>query len=299
MTTGQDFLLLTAAKNEERHIALTIESVLAQTKRPMLWVITDDGSSDGTAEIVARYAEQHPFIRLHSNRSTGQRSFGAQYRALIAAYERVRFLDFDYVGMLDADIEFEQPDYFERLFDAFARDEQLGITGGYIHERAGQRWLPRKSNSPRSVAGAVQMFRRACYEQIGGYTPLVFGGEDWLAQLQAAAAGWSVRSQTDLPVRHHRPTSSAQGRLRGLFRLGMRDASFGSHPLFEIAKCGRRAVEPPTVLGAIVRFGGYAWYACSGRKPSITADAVRLLRHQQQARLKSWLRPGQAAGLHA
>jgi biofilm PGA synthesis N-glycosyltransferase PgaC len=291
------FALITAAKNEDLYIGATIESVLRQEQRPSVWFIMDDGSTDGTAEIVLAYAARYPFIRLVSARSGGKRSFGAQYRAINAAYEvACATLDFDFVAVQDADIELPQADYYARLIVSFEGDPRLGVSGGIIHERAGEAWKCRPSNSARSVAGGIQMFRRACFDAIGGYKPLAFGGEDWLAQLEAKSAGWEVRPVAQLPVHHHRPTSTADGRIRGLFRMGMRDASFGSHPLFELFKCVRRAIEKPYLLGSAVRYAGYAWYAWTQPGPLIPHDKVnqlradqirRMLPHRSQRRLRA------------
>jgi glycosyltransferase involved in cell wall biosynthesis len=283
------YIVLTAAKNEDRYIATTIESVLRQAHPPTAWLIMDDGSSDKTAEIVAGYAKKYPFIRLQSTRSGGQRSFGAQYRAINAAYEIASAtLNFDFVAMQDADIEFPRSDYYARLLASFDVDPRLGICGGYIYERAGSDWRCRPSNSPQAVAGGIQMFRRSCFDEISGYKPLAFGGEDWLAQLDAKSAGWGVRPLCELPVYHHRPTSTADGRMRGLFRLGMRDGSFGSHPIFELLKCSRRAVETPYLVGSFVRYAGYAWYACSRSGPIIPRDRVEYLRAEQVRRMLSF-----------
>ncbi len=235
------FVLLTAAKNEERYIEHAIRSVVRQTIHPLAWYIVDDGSIDRTAEIIRDYSKTHPFIRLVSREGGQQRSFGAQYRAINMAYELAKDLNFDFIGVQDADIEVESIDYYGQVLEAFSRDPLLGVAGGYIYERRGGHWLARPANSPDAVAGGIQMFRRACFEQIGGYSPLIFGGEDWLAQIEAKRAGWAVYALPDLTAYHYRPTSSADGRLKGLFRLGLMDASFGSHPLFEVFKCVRHA----------------------------------------------------------
>ena len=283
------YVLLTAAKNEEAYIGTAIGSVLRQTVPPVAWLVMDDGSTDRTAAIVADHAARHGFIRLRSNRSGGARSFGAQYRAINAAYAQVRDEDFDFVCVQDADIAPANADYFERLLQAFDADPRLGIAGGYIHERSAGEWRCRRSNAPHSVAGGVQMFRRRCFEQIGGYTPLAFGGEDWLAQIEAQALGWRVRALTELAVHHHRPTSTADGRLRGLFRMGMRDASFGSHPLFELMKCARRITERPALLSALVRYAGFVWYLQTVRRPSLSSEQVKRLRDEQMLRVREWL----------
>lgn len=287
------FVLITAAKNEAEYIGFAIRSVLRQTAKPLAWFIVDDGSTDRTAEIVTGYAADHAFIKLVRNGNTAKRSFGAQYRAIGTAYELAKDLPFTYVCVQDADIAPECDHYFERLLGDFDRDRRLGITGGYVHERIGGEWCCRPANSPLAVAGGVQMFRRACFEEIGGYTPLLYGGEDWLAQIDARRAGWSVRPRTDLPVHHYRPTSSAGGRLRGLLKLGMRDGAFASHPGFELLKCARRLSEKPILVSAALRYVGYLWYHLSGRRPALPPAIAAHLRREQAARVRSllWHRP--------
>ena len=165
------YILLTAAKNEGQYIGQTIESVLAQSVLPVKWFIVDDGSTDQTAHIVQRFAARNPFIQLLSSGTNGARSFGSKDKAINAAYEEAKKQDFDFIGILDADITFERPDYYESMLGMFSANPRLGIVGGYIHERTGGEWQCRKGNSVDSVAGGMQLFRRICYEQIGGYTP--------------------------------------------------------------------------------------------------------------------------------
>ena len=117
------------------------------------------------------------------------------------------------------------------------------------------------------------------------------GGEDWLAQIEARRAGWQVFACPELHAWHYRPTSSVGGRWRGLFRLGLMDASFGSHPLFELVKCSRRITAPPMLLGSMVRLGGFLWWKLSGRKPLISPAQVAFLRREQWGKLgKFWRR---------
>jgi poly-beta-1,6-N-acetyl-D-glucosamine synthase len=287
----RNYILITAAKNEEAYIGKAIVSVLRQTIRPSAWFIMDDGSTDQTAEIVRRFAVENPFIRLQCAGSREGRNFGSQYKAIQAAYELAKNMEFDFVGVHDADIEPQRNDYYESILGEFAANPRLGIAGGFIHERPNGVWESRKGNSEDSIAGGIQMFRRACFEQIGGYTPLYHGGSDWLAQIEAKMAGWDRRARKDLPVLHYRPSSTASGRYRGLFRMGQMDASFGSHPLFEAVKCCRRLTAKPFLIGSIVRFSGYLSWKLAGRKPSIPADKAVFLRNEQKARVRQWLRP--------
>jgi len=284
------YILMTAAKNEEAYIGETIRSVLRQSVLPVAWYIMDDGSTDRTAAIVGEFAEQHTFIHLHSGGEKQGRNFGSQYKAIRAAYEMAGKGDFEFVGVHDADIAPVNQDYYESMLTRFRQNSRLGIVGGYIYERSNGIWCCRKGNSPDSVAGGIQMFRRACFEQIGGYTPLFLGGSDWLAQLDARMTGWHVKACTDFPVYHYRPTSSAGGRLRGWFREGQLAGSFGSHPFFEVLKSIRRSTFYPVVLGALVRFTGFLWWKCRGRKPLLPPEKVAFLRKRQMAKISQHLR---------
>ena len=282
----KNYVLLTAAKNEEEYIGLAIESILRQSVHPSAWYIMDDGSTDRTAEIVASYAEEHSFIKLHSAGDGSSRNFGSQYKAIEAAFALAKQKDFDFVGVQDADIAPEPANYYEELLERFATSPKLGIAGGYIYERENGVFKARKGNAIDSVAGGVQMFRRECFEEIGGYKPLTLGGSDWLAQIEARMAGWEVESCPEFPIHHYRPTSSAGGRFQGLFKLGKLDGSFALHPLFEVFKCARRVTEKPLLIGSVVRFSGYLWWKLTRRESVIPPEAVRMSREEQMKKIK-------------
>ena len=281
------YVLLTAAKDEEAYIGEVISYVLRQTVLPLAWFIVDDGSSDRTAAIIERFAQEHPFIHLQSAGSRGGRNFGSQYKAIMAAYDLAKSLDFEFVGVVDADQAPEKEDYYQSIFSEFDRNPRLGLASGFVYERPKGVWEVRPENSEDSAAASA-IFRRGCFDQIGGYTPLEHGGSDWLMQLEAKMAGWEIMTRPDLRILHYRPTSSAGGIWRGRFRAGMMDASFGSLPLFEFLKCLRRITSHPVLLGSIVRFGGYLWWHVTKRKPLLQPEKVAFLRKEQMAKLRRW-----------
>ncbi len=289
---NSQFVLLTAAKNEESYIGEAIASVLRQTARPVAWFVLDDGSTDRTARIIEEFARENPFIRLVKKEVGIKRDFGAQYRAIQDGYQLARPLDFEFVGVQDADVAPQSPEYYESLLAKFRGNPKLGLAGGYIHERYAGAWRSREDNTEESVAGGIQMFRRACFDQIGGYVPLVYGGSDWLAQIDARMAGWEARAFPELPAHHYRPTGTGDGRWRGLFRMGIVDAAFGSPLLFEGMKCARRIFSLPLVLGAGVRFSGYVWWGISRRGLVIPPEKAAFLRRLQMNKMWLWLRSG-------
>ena len=144
----------------------------------------------------------------------------------------------------------------------------------------------RPSNRAWSVPGAIQFFRRECFELLGGFLPLPYGGLDTHATVTAQKGGWAVRAFPDLPV-HHRRASGSVGvsRTRALVREGRRDFSLGYHPLYEVAKSLRRLGDQPFILGSGCMLLGFVRESIAERNRMVPNDFVAYLRRQQLRRL--------------
>lgn len=284
---GKAYALVTAAFNEEALIDRTIASVLAQHHRPIRWIIVSDGSTDGTDAIVARHAAQHEFLRLLRITKRHPRNFTAQVNAINAGFAELKNVAYDFIGNFDADITL-RPDYFERLLELFERDAELGLAGGCIHEphKRGD-FRARKTNSPRSVPHAVQLFRRECFEQVQPYVPLPHGGSDSYAEVVARMKGWRVQSFADLHVFHHRATNSAGSLLRNCFRQGRMDYSLGYLPAYEAAKLLRRLRETPILSGALARAAGFLYCYVTRARHEVPPQFIGFLRDEQKSALQS------------
>src|SRR5207249_10924062 len=79
------YVLITPARNEEAFIEKTIEAVTRQTVLPIRWVIVDDGSTDGTAEVVRRRVARYPWIEMLQMPPHHQRSFAGKVYASMPA----------------------------------------------------------------------------------------------------------------------------------------------------------------------------------------------------------------------
>lgn len=279
------YVLITAAYNEGAHIGATIEAVLAQSVPPQKWVIVSDGSTDNTDAIIRQYSERGNFIQYLRRKKTGtSASFGSKVCAIQAGYKALSGTPYRFVGILDADITFGR-DYYERVITKLREEVRLGIAGGYIYERRGQRFRSRPSNTRTSVAGAIQLFRKECYEAIGGHVPLPYGGEDWMCEILARKNGWAVAAFPDIAAYHHKPSEAKRGALKDAIRQGRMDYAVGSHPLFEIVKCIRRVQERPFFLRALFRLFGFAWSAIKREQVVASAEIVDYLRTEQKKRL--------------
>ena len=229
------YVLVTPARNEENLIEGAIRSVVSQTIRPSRWVIVSDGSTDGTDGIVKRYAKEHTWIELLRMPEHRDRTFAAKAMCFNAGYDTLQSGDFDLIGNLDADITFE-PDYYEFLLGKFAEMPRLGVAGTPFIEDASQpqnHTYAHKFADLEHVSGACQMFRRTCFEEVGGYTPIKGGGIDWVAVTTARMRGWQTRTFLEKTCLHHRKMGTAsRSRLMARFWHGQEDYYVGGHPLW-------------------------------------------------------------------
>jgi poly-beta-1,6-N-acetyl-D-glucosamine synthase len=291
MTTPTErgtYVLLTAAYNEEAYIEKTIQSVVQQTLLPRRWVIVSDNSSDRTDQIVQAYAEKHPFISLLRVHKKEGHSFAGKIVALHKGEELLRGIDYEFIGNLDADISLKK-DYFEGLIGHFLTSPGLGLASGFVYEDHGSGFQSRWFNSGNNVPHAAQLVRRECYQAIGGYPVLKYGGEDWYAQTCAKMKGWRIESIPHLKIFHHRHTGAGSWPIRNAFRLGRLDYSFGSDPLFEVVKCIRKVKDKPYFLVSLLRFLGFAWCYLSGEKRAAPDEFATFLRREQRSRISSLL----------
>ena len=187
------FVLVSAVRNEAEYIDGAIDSIAAQTARPLRWVIIDDNSDDETYSLASRRANGLPFVEVIRANTGRRRDFASKVYAIREALCHLATIEFSFVGFLDADIRFGA-DYYEKILNRFNQSQDLGIAGGIVLD-IGQQFYknPRLRAVAHHVAGGVQLFRRRCYKEIGGYAPLVFGGEDTVAEVKAVMAGWGVR----------------------------------------------------------------------------------------------------------
>jgi poly-beta-1,6-N-acetyl-D-glucosamine synthase len=287
MTTALRYVLITPAHNEERDIEKTLRSMAAQTIPPLAWVIVNDGSTDRTSEIVRSYLTRYPWIKLVELPVHRDRQFAAKVSAFNAGFATVNTVDYDIIGNLDADLSFD-PDYMEYLLGKLTNDSTLGVVGTPFIENESERGYDFRFANIEHVSGACQLFRRACFEAIGGYTPIRGGGIDWVAVTSARMKGWKTRTFTERTLFHHRPMGTARGNiLQARFRLGREDYYLGSHPVWELFRSFFQMRHKPFIVGGCALFAGYCWAALKRVKRPIPRELVRFYRKEQMERLRS------------
>jgi len=278
------YVLITPARNEEKYIETTIRSVIEQTVLPKKWVIVSDGSTDLTDQIVMRYAASFPWIDLVRMPANQGRSFAAKVRCFNAGYKQVKDLKYDIIGNLDADISFEK-DYFGFLVGKFTEIPELGVAGTPFVERSVT--YDYRFTNIEHVSGACQLFRRSCFEDVGGYSPIQGGGIDWVAVTTARMKGWTTRTFTEKVCFHLKGIGTGNGSQWGAwFRYGQKDYSLGNHPLWQISRSLYQMTKRPVFVKGSLVLMGYLWSALKRTERPISDELMVFHRGEQMNRLR-------------
>ena len=275
-------LLITPCRDESKFIDGTIRSVINQTHRPARWLIVDDGSRDGTREIAARLAADHPWMEVMVRNRSGSRELGpgvvATFNAGLAHLDNT---EYDVIAKLDGDLEFD-PDCFARVLAHFD-NPRVGMSSGTVflvesgkpvHER----------HTTFHVTGAAKFYRRECFRDIGGLRPIY--GWDILDETDARRLGWITISDPTVMIRHHRLQGAALGVVRGRVVWGMGAYAIGSHPAFALGRACYRMFERPWLIGGLAFLWGFvASYFKKDVRRNDNPESVRYLRREQIHRL--------------
>jgi len=283
----KQYIIITPAYNESNYIKFPLSSVVVQSKLPFRWLIVDDGSTDDTVSVIDEYKKKYPWIDSHQRKkSDGQAYFASNVSAIMEGYKKLCDLQFEYVAILDADISLPE-NYYELILRKFKNDPQLGIASG-IYENLIDNELRLVLSDRRSTPKAIMVFRREVFDQIGGFIPLPYGGEDTAACVMARMNEWKAWSFPNIKTIHHRPTGTGHSAsiFKARFMQGICEHGLAIHPLFMLIKSIRRCVkEDPFLIGGLLRFAGFLYAYISRKKRYLTRDVIISTRKEQIYRI--------------
>ncbi|MGA7521086.1 MAG: glycosyltransferase family 2 protein [Acidobacteriaceae bacterium] len=276
------YVIISPVRDEEVNLARTIESVISQAVRPWEWVIVNDGSTDRTAEIADSYARRYNWIKVCHRENRGfRKAGGGVVDAFNDGYQMLETKDWDFIVKLDGDLSFN-PEYFSSCLRAFEEEATLGIAGGTIYNVINGQAIPEVCNAFH-VRGATKIYRRACWDAIGGFWPAP--GWDTMDEVKAQMLGWSTRTLAELQVLHYRPTGKNDGTWGAGFKNGRANYICGYHPLFMLLKCIKRVREKPYVIQSAALFCGFVSGYLKGVRQVDDRATINYLRRQQLGRL--------------
>lgn len=281
-----DYILVTVVYNEENRLPRLIETVMNQKIKPLKWMIVSDGSTDRTDEIIQNSSKTCDSICYGRQEKKREYEYRlekvtiAQARAMELARDLFRNIDYGFIGNLDVDITLV-PDYYERLIKRCASDPGLGIVGGGVYnmDKLGIQ-IPGGFLKPEFVGGPIQLFRKACSDDIGGYA--LYGHADVIAIVKAKMRGWKVRCYPEIRAfQHEMPRYTFREKIPDCFEMGKFDYIMGSLFIFQASRVFYNIFRKPYVIAAVSLWAGYCWAFLSGQKKTVPIE-LRVQMHKEQ-----------------
>jgi poly-beta-1,6-N-acetyl-D-glucosamine synthase len=296
-TVQPRILIVSPVRNEAAHIERVVRGVAAQTLQPARWIVLDDGSTDGTLELLRSLEPTVPFLKVIERASLleGARdrlARAAAPRAFNAALATDDWRQYTHVMKLDGDIELA-PTYLADVIARFEADPQLGLAGGVLVEPQADGSMKPIRIPETHVHGALKLYSRECFEAIGGVQERL--GWDTIDEIYARMRGFGARSFKDLVSVHHRPIGSADGTLRGHARHGQ--CAYIAHydllfTALRAVKVGRRH---PRILSGFAFFYGYVRAAAARTERVPDPDFRRYVRRELRQRMVGAVVPREVA----
>jgi biofilm PGA synthesis N-glycosyltransferase PgaC len=295
MTRSEDsilprYALITPSRNEEAFIEKTIQSVINQTILPVKWVIVNDGSTDSTGVIAERYAVQHEWIEVVNRPVRQERNFAAKVHSFNAGLEKLKNVEYEIIANLDSDVLLD-PDHFEFLLNKFKQDPRLGVAGTIFSEEGGYSSGTDSFEGQSYVSGQCQVFRRQCFEDIGGYFANKAGGIDWIAVTTARMMGWKTQSYREKSFFHCRHLGTAErSQFAATFSYGEKDYYLGGHPVWELFRVTYRMTKRPFLVEGLALGLGYGWAMLRRQKRAVSKELMAFHRKEQMRKLRGILK---------
>ena len=267
---AQQYVLISPCRNEQEFMRQTLDSVIAQSVRPALWVIVDDGSTDDTPQILEKYAAEHRWIRVVTRENRGMRSLGpGVVEAFYAGYDTIDVNRFDYLCKLDLDLDLPER-YFERLMERMEAECRIATCSGKPYYPGENGELVSETCGDETSVGASKFYRVSAWKEMGGFVQEVMW--DGIDCHRCRMHGWIVCSWDDPEIRfiHLRPTgSSHHGILAGRMRHGTGQYFMGTSLAYMTVSSLYRMTRPPMVIGGLAMWVGFvkSMVGCESQYP--------------------------------
>lgn len=280
-----NYYIVIPSHNEEKFIALTLQSIVEQTVLPKKLVLVNDNSTDATEAIVSDFTQKYPWISLVNKTSDAIHLPGSK---VIQAFQKgLETLDdnYDIIVKADADLIFPN-NYFETIIRHFHSDAAIGMVGGFAYIEKNGEWILENLTDKDHIRGAFKAYRKECFEQIGGLKPAM--GWDTVDELLCKFYNWKVMTDENLKVKHLKPTGANYNK-EARYKQGEAFYSLGyGFMITSIAslKLAMRKGKPLLFLDYLKGF----WKAKSAKKELlVTEKQAQFIRNYRWKKMKEKL----------
>jgi len=282
-------VVVTVVKDDVIFLNQLITSMERQTKRPDHWVIVDDSSIDGTANLASEASGRNEWISFIPSDGTSLEILPRSERIarLFSLGVGVIDLDWDLCSKIDADMTLDKG-YFSSIIGEFNKNPNLGIASGncFINIRGRK---VRERVTKGHTRGGLKTYRRECFDAISGIPKA--RGWDSIDNIRACMLGWETHNFPDLLAEHKRPTGQRKGLVKTSFDEGVKSHFLGYSVPYLIARSVHRMFRRPFFISGLAMLMGF-FYGIISRSPKFEGkEETKLLRRKQISKITLGLIP--------
>ena len=280
-----NYYIVIPAHNEEKFIALTLQSLIVQTILPKKIVVVDDNSTDKTKQIVMAFANDNPFITLIQKTSEAIHLPGSKViQAFQKGYETLDN-NYDFIVKADADLIF--PDnYFEAIISHFKSDATIGMAGGFAYIEKNGEWILENLTDKDHIRGAFKAYRKECFQAIGGLKPAM--GWDTVDELLSKFYHWKVVTDASLKVKHLKPTGANYNKT-ARYKQGEAFYTLGYGFFITAIASAKLAIMKKKPLLFIDYINGFLKAKTSKKSLLVTDEQAKFIRNYRLQKMKAKL----------
>jgi len=192
------FLIIIPAHNEEDNLPFTLQSLVHQNFEDFKVIIVNDGSTDGTSEVVKEFTDKDPRFETINLQKSEHQPGSKVVNAFKKGLNTQNIHDFDIICKFDADIILAE-NYLQSIENAFQNNPNYGLVGGLLYIEKNGDWVYEGNSNKHHVRGPMKAYRKACFEEIGGLRETL--GWDNIDSILLENLGWKEVVLPDLKVK--------------------------------------------------------------------------------------------------
>ena len=192
------FLIIIPAHNEEGNLSFTLDSLQQQSFKDFRTVVVNDGSTDGTAEVIRQYTENDPRFETVNLQKSVHQPGSKVVNAFRNGLKTQNIDEFDIICKFDADIILPG-NYLETVESAFKNNPGYGLVGGLLYVEKDDGWVYEGNSNKHHVRGPMKAYRKESFLQIGGLRETL--GWDNIDSILLENLGWKEIVLPELQVK--------------------------------------------------------------------------------------------------
>jgi glycosyltransferase involved in cell wall biosynthesis len=192
------FLIIIPAHNEEGNLSFTLDSLQQQSFKDFKIVVVNDGSTDGTAEVIREYTDQDSRFQTVDLEKSEHQPGSKVVNAFKNGLKAQNINEFDIICKFDADIILPE-NYLETIKNAFKNNPEYGLVGGLLYIEKDGNWVYEGNSNKHHVRGPMKAYRNECFVQIGGLRETL--GWDNIDSMLLEDLGWKEIVLPELQVK--------------------------------------------------------------------------------------------------